>query len=101
LEGVVPQEIPHLEVDTPTLAFTITRPGDYRIDTNPNTYETYVTVRNGEGQVTGNAGTFGVHAGEQAAVTGQDGAQLNMYWAPNYDDFDLGLGRSMGMDLGG
>ncbi len=78
----------NLEVDTPTLAFTITRPGDYRIDTNPNTYETYVTVRNGEGQVTGNAGTFGVHAGEQAAVTGQDGAQLNMYRAPNYDDFD-------------
>src|SRR5579863_9407719 len=78
----------NLEVDTPTLAFTITRPGDYRIDTNPNTYETYVTVRNGEGQVTGNAGTFGVHAGEQAAVTGQDGAQLNMYRAPDYDDFD-------------
>lgn len=38
----------NLEVDTPTLAFTITRPGDYRIDTNPNTYETYVTVRNGK-----------------------------------------------------
>jgi hypothetical protein len=78
----------NLEVDTPTLAFTITRPGDYRIDTNPNTYETYVTVRNGEGQVTGNAGTFGVRTGEQAAVTGQDGAQLNMYRAPDYDDFD-------------
>src|SRR5215831_3250898 len=39
----------NLEIDTPNLAFTITRPGEYRIETNPDTYETYVTVRNGEG----------------------------------------------------
>jgi hypothetical protein len=78
----------NFEVDTPNLAFTIMSPGEYRINANPDTYETYVTVRQGEGQVTGNAGTFSVHAEEQAVVSGQDGAQFNLYQAPQYDDFD-------------
>src|SRR5215813_7133766 len=39
-------------------------------------------------QVYVNAGTFAVHVGEQAAVTGQDGMQLNMYRVRDYDDFD-------------
>jgi hypothetical protein len=78
----------NFEVDTPNLAFTITSPGAYRIDTDPDTYETYVTVRDGEGQVTGDAGAFRVHLEEQAIVTGQDGARFNVYQAPQYDDFD-------------
>src|SRR5258708_18911064 len=46
----------NLEIDTPNLALSIDRPGDYRIDANPDTSETYVTVRNGDAQFTGNAG---------------------------------------------
>jgi len=78
----------NLEVDTPNLAFTIRSPGEYRIDTNPDNYETFVTVRDGEGQVTGNAGTFRVHVNEQAVVTGQDATQFNVNQAAAYDDFD-------------
>ena len=78
----------NFEVDTPNLALTITRPGEYRIDTNPDTFQTRVTVRNGEGEVTANAGAFSVHAGEQAVITGQDGGQNNVYQVPGYDDFD-------------
>jgi len=78
----------NLEVDTPNLAFTITRPGEYRIDTNPDTFETYVTLRAGEGRVTANSGAFSVHAQQQAIVSGQDGSQYNVYQAPGYDDFD-------------
>jgi hypothetical protein len=78
----------NLEIDTPNLAFSIDRPGDYRIDTNADTSETYVTVRNGDAQVTGNAGSFPVHAREQAVVAGQDQAQYNVYAAPGYDEFD-------------
>ena len=78
-----------LEVDTPNLAFSIDRPGEYRIDTNPDTNQTYVTVRSGEAQVTGNVGSFAVHAREQAVVAGQDQqAQYNVYAAPGNDDFD-------------
>jgi len=79
----------NLEVDTPNLAFQIVRPGVYRIDTNPNTNETYVTVRTGEGQVTSNSGAFAVHAREQAIINGQDQqAQYNVYQAPALDEFD-------------
>ncbi len=78
-----------LEVDTPNLAFSIDRPGEYRIDTNPDTNQTYVTVRSGEAQVTGNVGSFAVHAREQAVVAGQgQQAQYNVYAAPGNDDFD-------------
>jgi len=78
----------NLEVDTPNLAFTITRPGVYRITTDPNSYQTYLTVRDGEGQVTANSGTFAVERGQQAVVAGQNGEQQNLYPAPGYDDFD-------------
>jgi hypothetical protein len=79
----------NVEIDTPNLAFQIERPGVYRIDTNPNTNETYVTVRTGEGQVTSNTGAFPVHMREQAIVTGQDEqVQYNVYQAPGFDEFD-------------
>jgi hypothetical protein len=79
----------NLEIDTPNLAFTITAPGDYRIDTNPDTFETYVTVRNGEGQVLGNGGSFTLHPREQAVVSGQDqSSRYQIYAAPEMDDFD-------------
>ncbi len=41
------------EVDTPNVAFTMLRPGDYRIDANPDSQTTTITVRDGEGEVTG------------------------------------------------
>lgn len=62
----------NIEIDTPNLAFTISRPGEYRLDTNPDSMQSYVTVRDGEGQVTGPGGAFAVHTGEQAAISGQD-----------------------------
>src|SRR5258708_38547515 len=37
------------EVDTPNLAFTVERPGEYRVDVDPNGNTTFVTVREGEG----------------------------------------------------
>jgi hypothetical protein len=77
-----------LEIDTPNLAFTIDRPGAYRFETYPDSYETRVTVTNGEGGITSNSGSFSVRAGQEAVVSGQDGAQYNVYAASGYDDFD-------------
>ncbi|MFN7999399.1 MAG: DUF6600 domain-containing protein [Bryobacteraceae bacterium] len=79
----------NIEVDAPNLAFTVTRPGEYRLDANADSGETYVTVRDGEGQVTGSGGAFAIRSGQQAIITGQDqNAQYNVYEAPGYDDFD-------------
>ena len=77
------------EIDTPNVAFTISAPGEYRIETYPDTNETYVTARSGEGQVVGNGGSFTLHAREQAVVSGQDqSSQYQVYDAPRLDDFD-------------
>jgi hypothetical protein len=41
------------EIDTANIAFTLTKRGEYRISTDPDGYSTIITVREGEGQVTG------------------------------------------------
>ena len=79
----------NLEVDTPNVAFVADRPGEYRVDTDPNTMRTLVTARDGEGQVTENGGTFVIRMGQQAVIEGQ--GQLARYRigrAPGYDAFD-------------
>ena len=78
----------NLEVDTPNLAFNIQQPGEYRIDTDPDNNQSYVTVRYGGGQVTTNAGTFEVQGNQEAVVSGQDQVQYQVYAAPAADDFD-------------
>lgn len=44
------------EIDTPTLAFVVDRPGNYRIDIAPQGDSTMVTVFDGSGSVYGQAG---------------------------------------------
>ncbi len=58
----------NLEVDTPNAAFTISAPGDYRIDTDPDNNQTYVTARSGQGQVTANGGSFTIYQGQQGVI---------------------------------
>ena len=60
------------EVDTPNLAFSLLRTGDYRINVNPDASSTFVTVRGGEGELNGPDQAFTVHPGEQVQVVGGD-----------------------------
>lgn len=76
------------EIDTPNLAFTLLRPGDYRIDTNPDTFETYVTVRSGQGEITGGGQAFSVNPGQQAYVSGNGQITYEVAPAPGPDEFD-------------
>jgi hypothetical protein len=79
----------NIEVDTPNAAFTVSAPGDYRIDANADNNQTYITARNGEGQVTANGGSFTLNQGQQTVIAGQDqSAQYQVYAAPRYDEFD-------------
>jgi hypothetical protein len=57
------------EVDTPNMAFTVTKSGDYRFDVDPNADSTRVNVWKGEGEATGQGPALRVHAGEQAQFT--------------------------------
>jgi hypothetical protein len=82
------------EVDTPNLAFSLLRPGEYRIEVKPDFGITMVTVREGEGELTGPNQAFTVHAGEMATVTGTDQPAYQTSAAPPRNDFDTwSLGR--------
>ncbi|MCX6633548.1 MAG: FecR domain-containing protein, partial [Acidobacteria bacterium] len=78
----------NLELDTPSMAFTVLRPGEYRIDADPDTQTTTVTVRGGDGEVTGGGRTFPVRAGQQAIVTGGDQITYRLVSAPRADGWD-------------
>jgi hypothetical protein len=82
------------EVDTPNLAFSLLRPGEYRIEVKPDSATTLVTVRAGEGELTGPNQAFTVHAGEQAVVVGADQPSYQTVGAPERNKFDTwSLGR--------
>ncbi len=53
-----------IEIDTPNLAFSILRPGNYKIDVNEAGDSTMVTVRDGEGEVTGGGSAYTIHPRE-------------------------------------
>lgn len=75
------------EVDTPNQAFTVSKPGDYRFDVDPNANTTVITVWNGEGKSTGNGPALVVHQNEQVRFTGESMAS-EVHAAPRPDDFD-------------
>jgi hypothetical protein len=75
------------EVDTPNLAFMVTKAGDYRIDVLDDEDSTIVTVRQGEGQATGNESAVSVHAGEQTEF-GSSSLENQIRKAPRLDGFD-------------
>ena len=62
----------NFEVDTPNLAFSILRPGVYRVSVNEGGDTTVVNVRDGEGQVTGGGESYSVHANETGTFAGAD-----------------------------
>jgi hypothetical protein len=58
------------EVDTPNLAFAIRRPGNYRIDANPDAKTTLITVWQGEGEAIGGGRSWHVISDQQIQLTG-------------------------------
>jgi hypothetical protein len=93
-QGTLNLHIRHLfdgeiyEVDTPNMAFTAQKSGDYRFDVDPNGDATVVTVRKGEGDATGQGPAVRVKSDEQVRFT--DGVSLThtVAEAPPYDGFD-------------
>jgi hypothetical protein len=77
------------EIDTPNLAFSVLRPGNYKINVNEGGDATLVVVRDGEGEVTGGGSAYTVHTGEAGTFNGTDQLDANVdSWDRNDDDFD-------------
>ena len=76
------------EVDTPNLAFTVLRRGDYRITVDPDGNFTTITLRDGQGQITGGGQAILVDGGSQVQVSGTDYISYDIYDLPGRDNFD-------------
>lgn len=76
------------EVDTPNMAATLLRSGDYRIDADGDNNVTTVTVRGGDVEVTGAGAAFPVHARESARISGLDSVSQEIGPAPPPNEFD-------------
>ena len=76
------------EVDTPNLAFNVSRPGIYRINVNEAGDTTAIVVRDGEGQVTGGGQSYMVHADETGIFTGTDQIDADIEGVGNDDDLE-------------
>jgi len=94
-EGVINVRVRRLdqdetfEIDTPNLAFSILREGSYKIDVNEAGDTTIVTVRNGEGEVTGGGTAYTLHPREIGTFAGIDQLDADIQSFRDYgDDFD-------------
>ena len=78
------------EIDTPNLAFSVLRPGVYRIDVNENGDATMIKVRGGQGEITGGGSAFDLRPGEVGTFNGTDQltADIENYGDDEGDDFD-------------
>jgi len=77
-----------IEVDTPNLAFSVLRPGRYRISVNEAGDTTVINVPEGAGEVTGGGSAYAIHPGDQAIFNGTDSLNADMEPADRDDDFD-------------
>ena len=76
------------EIDTPNQAFSIYQPGRYRIEASEDGTSTVVTVREGEGESTGNGQTYNVHAGQRVTFSGTDRLNADFEQVGEPDAFD-------------
>ena len=60
------------EIDTPNLAFSVLRPGLYRIIVNEAGDSTAIRISSGQGEVTGGGAAYSVHANDFITFSGID-----------------------------
>jgi hypothetical protein len=77
------------EVDTPNLAFTLLRPGNYKVNVNEAGDTTVVVVRDGQGEVTGGGSAYTIHPEEVGTFNGTEQIDADIEsWDNSSDDFD-------------
>lgn len=76
------------EVATPTLAFTVDRPGRYRIDVDARDQHTTIVVWEGAGTAYGERADFPLRAGDTVRFYDADLRDYKLFGLPREDDFD-------------
>jgi hypothetical protein len=82
------------EIDTPNLAFSVLRPGLYRITVNEAGDSTAIKIRSGEGEVTGGGAAYTVRPNDSYTFSGTDQLYANSEDYGNREDqFDSWAGN--------
>jgi hypothetical protein len=76
------------EIDTPNQAFSIFQPGRYRVEASGDGSYSVVSIRQGEGESTGNGQTYTLHAGQRATFDGTDTLNAQVEELGGADGFD-------------
>jgi hypothetical protein len=76
------------EIDTPNLAFSLLREGEYRINVDQNGSTSAITVMSGSGEVTGGGSAYSLDPGQQGIFSGTSPLSFDNEYAPQPDDFD-------------
>src|SRR5258708_139468 len=76
------------EIDTPNLAFSIYQAGSYRLEASEDGSNTIVTIREGNGEATGNGQTYTLHAGQRGAFSGTESLNADVEQIGDPDQFD-------------
>ena len=77
------------EIDTPNLAFSVLRPGLYRISVNEAGDSTAIKIRSGEGEATGGGAAYTVRANDYDTFSGTDQLSANSEsYGNDEDQFD-------------
>ncbi|TMH28056.1 MAG: hypothetical protein E6H66_22440 [Betaproteobacteria bacterium] len=77
-----------VEIDTPNLAFQVTRPGRYRIAVDPQSATTTVIVRNGNAEIYGEGASYVVATGQAYRFYGTDLRDSEYFTPRGVDDFE-------------
>jgi len=77
-----------VEVDTPNFAYTVERPGQYRFDVYPDQDQSWVTVRRGDGEASGEGDAVRVRGGQQFRFSQGQSLAYQNYGAPGLDGFE-------------
>src|SRR5215467_1018194 len=76
------------EIDTPNQAFTVGRTGRYRVDSSDKGDYTVVTIRDGEGESTGNGQSYTIHNGQRVTFSGTNTLNAEVQQTAAPDQFD-------------
>lgn len=76
------------EIDTPNIAFTVSKPGDYRFDVDPNGDTTVATVWKGQGDATGSGPEVHISEGQQVTFSNGNSLEHQVAQASQPDAFD-------------
>ena len=76
------------EVDTPNVAISLLRPGEYRIQADGDNAVTFIAIRGGEAELTAGGTAFPVHPRQAARVTGTDSVSNEIIPLAPPDAFD-------------